>query len=151
MNNLIKGLLVAAAGVAVVKIVEKISEKKYAEPKGEDTVTEVDENGEEIQREKTSTDQRIKEAAAKMMVWIVTHKDQIEGVTAVIGLAASCLKLKGAISSQKHVSTGSNMSNDFLKALSNLEDGQELIIPNPDQPQSFYSFRRRPQTEVSAA
>jgi hypothetical protein len=97
-KNLLIGITIGGAAVAALYFL-KNKKKKYVEVNKEEF-----EDTEEVKEEKTIVDsakEKIKEAAIKMVNWIMEHKDQIEAGSAALTFATALVSLRNAIIPKK--------------------------------------------------
>jgi hypothetical protein len=97
-KNLLIGITIGGAAVAALYFL-KNKKKKYVEVNKEEF-----EDAEEVKEEKTVVDsakEKIKEAAVKMVNWIMEHKDQIEAGSAALTFATALVSLRNAIVPKK--------------------------------------------------
>lgn len=97
-KNLLIGITIGGAAVAALYFL-KNKKKKYVEVNKEEF-----EDAEEVKEEKTVVDsakEKIKEAAIKMVNWIMEHKDQIEAGSAALTFATALVSLRNAIIPKK--------------------------------------------------
>lgn len=99
-KNLLIGITIGGAAVAVLYFLSN-KKKKYVEVNKEEFGQDYDES---IEEEKTITDsakEKIKEAAIKMVNWIMEHKDQIEAGSAALTFVTALVSLRNAIVPKK--------------------------------------------------
>lgn len=97
-KNLLIGITIGGAAVAALYFL-KNKKKKYVEVNKEEF-----EDAEEVKEEKTVIDsakEKIKEAAVKMVNWIMEHKDQIEAGSAALTFVTALVSLRNAIIPKK--------------------------------------------------
>ena len=97
-KNLLIGITIGGAAVAALYFI-KGKKKKYVEVNKEEF-----EDAEEVKEEKTIADsakEKIKEAAIKMVNWIMEHKDQIEAGSAALTFVTALVSLRNAIVPKK--------------------------------------------------
>lgn len=93
MTKALIGVLIGGAAAVVAAYVIKKKEKKYAEVQS----SEKEEVEEDDEKETSEIKEKISSAAKKIVEWVLTHKDEIEAATAVLGLASACLNFKNKV------------------------------------------------------
>lgn len=93
MTKALIGVLIGGAAAVVAAYVIKKKEKKYAEVQS----SEKEEVEEDDKKETSEIKEKISSAAKKIVEWVLTHKDEIEAATAVLGLASACLNFKNKV------------------------------------------------------
>ena len=97
-KNLLIGITIGGAAVAALYFLSN-KKKKYVEVNKEEFADE-----EVVKEEKSVVDtakDRIKEAAIKMVNWIMEHKEQIEAGSAALTFATALVSLRNAIVPKK--------------------------------------------------
>lgn len=95
MTKALIGVLIGGAAAVVAAYVIKKKEKKYAEVQSSEK--EVEEVEEDDEKKTSEIKEKISSAAKKIVEWVLTHKDEIEAATAVLGLASACLNFKNKV------------------------------------------------------
>ena len=122
-TGIVIGLIVGVAVGAVALI--KSKEKKYAEVQSPET------DEEEKKEESSEVKEKIRKTAVKVVNWILTHKDDIEAATLVLGLMSAVINFKNKVNEgRKAVIKKPTKKDPFLKDISTLDGVLNDMIEN---------------------
>lgn len=100
-QKVLLGIGAVASVATAIYFVNKKTEKLYAEMTEEETTSESEEKKEEVDSDISKIKVAADKKCTEILAWVITHREQIEAASMVLGLAGGALSIVNSVRDYK--------------------------------------------------